>query len=152
MLAWKGYMYHMQAKNRSPKTIASARSAVLIMARHLGGSPEDVTKPRLTAYFADQSADRVGAGRAFLYQVLRGFWKWFAAEYEQPNPMAGIDRPEGKARPVDVPTKDELAKVMAACKKDVRDTAMVSLLLESGLRRFELPRWSGVTLTPTRAP
>ena len=75
------------------------------MAKHLtvdGVAPDAVTMAWLTRYFLAQVKGRKGAGAVTLYQNLRSFWLWFGDAYELPDPMAGIDRPEGKPALVQV--------------------------------------------------
>jgi site-specific recombinase XerD len=92
-------------------------------------------------YLGRQFDGRQGTGAAVLYQDLRCFWDWYSAEYGTASPMDGISRPQGKSRMTPVLRPDDIAGVLSACKASdapARDTAIVWLLLESGLRRFEL--------------
>jgi integrase len=57
--------------------------------------------------------------------------------------MAGIDRPKGKPAMVAVPTEADIEAVLKGCtggtaQEAVRNRALVRLMLESGIRRFEL--------------
>jgi integrase len=136
----------MLSEGKSASVLKNRRSAVLIMARHFtqrGCEPADMTKPRMQAYLLAQYKDRKGQGSATLYQDLRSFWAWYAEDYESSDPMAGILRPKGIARVVPVLDAEQIGKVLEACSarnpwETARNTAVVWLMLESGLRRMEV--------------
>jgi site-specific recombinase XerD len=142
--AWDGFELHLRSLGRARKTIDTRRSSFSIMSRWATKSqcdPEHVTQGDMRKYLVRQFNGRKGTGAAVLYQDLRCFWDWYSAEYGTASPMDGISRPQGKSRMTTVLRPDDIAGVLAACKTSdapARDTAIVWLLLESGLRRFEL--------------
>jgi integrase len=78
-----------------------------------------------------------------MYQTLKGFWDWYAVEFETSSPMAGIPGPKGKSAPVPVLQPEDLKAILKACKgrdewETSRNLCIVWLMPESGLRRFEL--------------
>ena len=138
--AWLGFELDMMSKARAASVVRSRRSTVMILARHAsaaGLDPEQITKPWLTRYLIDQGRDRQGAGAGLVFQQLKIFFGWLAVEYQVSSPMQGIPQPRGRSRTVPVVGAGEFAKVLRACQSP-RDTAIVTLLVESGLRRFEL--------------
>lgn len=52
----------------------------------------------MTGYLLRQYKDRRGMGRETLYQELKNFCTWWAAEYEGTSPMAGIPAPAASQR------------------------------------------------------
>lgn len=145
--AWDSFELYLLSAQKSPGTIRNLRSLVLILARHAtaaGLDPADVTKSWIHRYVVDQAADRRGRGAVTFGKYLSSFWKWYAAEYETTNPMAKVPVPRGAPEPVpDVLSPEQVRSILAACKtadpwESARNTALLSLLLESGLRRFEL--------------
>jgi len=147
LTAWEGFELAQLSLGRSPKSIRNRQSSVMLLARWATSEgltdPEKVTKIDLRSYLALQLKHRKGSGAATLYQDLKVFWDWFAADYEIKSPMTGVPRPKVKSRTVPVLRPEQLKKILNACKhKDpwftARDAAMVWLLLESGLRRAEL--------------
>jgi site-specific recombinase XerD len=149
--AWEGYELAMELQGRSKSTISSRKSNVLAMARYFTArqtDPAGVTKLALSRYLVDQSKDRQGCGPQALHKDLRQFWRWMAEEEEIPDPSAKITRPSGKSRPVQTIAWADMQKIMAACVSEktgkqgeaetARNRAVLWLLLESGLRRFEV--------------
>jgi integrase len=145
--AWDGHELRELSRERSPLTIRNRRCVVMIMARHLAAQgvtdPCQVTKAQLNRYLLDQYKDRKPGGRVALYQAVKGFFDWLAAEYETANPVTGIPRPRGGSEAVPVVTPEDLPRVLKACQDKTaagtaRNVAVIWLLIESGLRRFEV--------------
>jgi integrase/recombinase XerC len=149
--AWEGYELHLEIQGRSQSTVSSRKSNVQAMARYFtvqGTDPADVTKVQLAKYLAAQCQGRTGCGAQSVYKDLRQFWQWTAADLEIDNPFAKVTRPSGKSRPVALLSWADVEKMLAACgsrkpgrqgeAETARNQAMLWMLLESGLRRFEL--------------
>ena len=144
--AWEGYELHLQHLGRSVQAQRNHRYTVMALAKHatnVGLAPADLTKPKMQHYLVRQYTDRKGKGKETLYQELKGFWKWYAETYETISPMDGIPRPGGESAVVPVLDMNQLSEVFKASKghtpwETARNLAIVWLLLESGLRRFEL--------------
>jgi integrase/recombinase XerD len=77
-----------------------------------------------------------------LYRALQQFWRWYAEEYETVSPMAKLKPPMLPEQEPTVLREDELRALL----KNVtgrefiqrRDSAILYLFLDSGLRRAEL--------------
>lgn len=145
--AWDGCELHELSKGRSPHTIRNRKCVVMIMARHLTAQgitdPCALTKAQLNRYLLAQYQDRKPGGRLALYRSVKVFFDWLAAEYEVPDPIAVIPRPKGGSEAVPVVHADQIGAILAACKDKTvagtaRNTAVIWLLIESGLRRFEV--------------
>ena len=132
--AWDGHELRELSRERSRNTIANKKCVIMIMARHFTAEgatdPTAVTKTQVNRYLLRQYADRKPGGRVALYQTVKSFFDWMAAEYETANPMAGIPRPRGGAEPVPVVQPDELPALLRACKASTalgtaRNTAII---------------------------
>lgn len=82
------------------------------------------------------------------YKGLHRFLGWCVEEGElDAHPMKGLDVPHAPAKPVPILSDEELAALLKACGgkawTDLRDTAVVRLLLDCGIRVSEL---SGLTV------
>jgi integrase len=145
--AWDGFELYLLSEGKAPGTIRNLRSLVFILARHAtaaGKEPEQVTRPWLMRYLLDQGKDRKGDGKVTLHKYVKGFWSWFATEYGADSPMQGVPCPKGEETTLPpVLTPDQIKAVFKACKgrdaaETARNTAILSLLLESGIRREEM--------------
>jgi site-specific recombinase XerD len=145
--AWLGFELREISANRSASSIGNRKSNVLIMARHMTAAgiidPVHCDASVMQPYLARQYADRRPGGRVTLYTDLHVFWKWFAEAYGTDNPLARIPRPKGARTEVPVIRPEQLDDILKACKDrtewgTLRNVAMVWLMIESGLRRFEV--------------
>jgi site-specific recombinase XerD len=144
---------HLRARNLSVLTV----TAYLGSYRRLAGwavpqgitMPEDVTSAHLEEFFAHllSRTTRHGttakpAAVAKDYRHLRVFFLWLADKDKLVSPMAKMTAPRVPEQPVDVFTDDELRALVKACAgRDFaarRDTAIMRLLLDTGMRRAEL--------------
>lgn len=77
-----------------------------------------------------------------LFRALQQFAKWFSAEEDMANPMAGMKPPMLPEQEVPVLREDQLRTLLKSCegKEFVqrRDSAIIYLFLDSGIRRAEL--------------
>ncbi len=76
------------------------------------------------------------------YRSLGQFFRWLAAEYEIPDPMAGLRAPAVREKPVPFFTSVELSKLEQACRGNTfaqrRDAAILAVLRATGIRLAEL--------------
>jgi site-specific recombinase XerC len=78
------------------------------------------------------------------YQAVRALFLWLVAEGEvEVSPVVKVQRPRVVEPEVRVPTTDDLRAVLATCTDrksfaQVRDTAVIRLWFDAGLRRTEL--------------
>ena len=94
-------------------------------------------------FIADQLERLSTSTAATRFRCLRVFFNWAEAENElDANPMAGMTPPKLDEPEVPVFTDDELRALLAACDgttfPDRRDTALVRLLIDAGLRAAEV--------------
>jgi len=73
------------------------------------------------------------------WRVWKSFFNWCWWEYEIPNPMARVQRPQLDEIEPRVLEREELAMVVAAAD-NLQDKAIVALALDSGVRASEFGR------------
>ena len=145
---WPSWELSLRAKNRSPATIRNYRGHLVTFSGWL----ESVNHPTavraieqhmVEGFIADQ-LDRLSTSTAATrFRCVRGFFNWADAESElDVNPMANMTQPKLDEPEVPVFADDELRAIFAACEgqtfADRRDTAMVRVLFDSGLRAAEI--------------
>jgi site-specific recombinase XerD len=136
------------AENKSPSTIAVYGSAVARLADFLDDRGhslriEDVTKTDVQDFIAHLLEHFKPATASNRYRALQAFFAWAVREEElDRSPMEQMRPPHVPDVPVDVLTDDQLKALLKACEgkafEDRRDTAMIRLLIDSGMRRAEL--------------
>jgi len=139
---------HLRARNVAPSTIGSYLTVGDNLLRYLTGTGMPtavgaVTRDHLEAFLADL-VDRVApATVAKHYRSLQQLFRWLVEDGEiTASPMARMRPPQVPEQPVEVFTDDELSRLLAACKGNTfenrRDTALLRLLLDTGMRASEL--------------
>lgn len=145
---------HLRAKNRSQGTIDSYRADVGHFRQFLGADVENATARQIEDFLAsDLDRGLAPATVARRYRSLQQLYRWLEIEGEiDVNPMANMDPPAVPVQPPEVLTADELKALLAACRdragagdngrsgpfESRRDTAMVLLLVTTGIRAAEL--------------
>ena len=143
-----GWARSLRATNRSPRTLETYVSAVNQLIAFLGeqGMPVAAAKLRrehAEAFIEDQLARCRPATASNRYRALQRFFAYLVEEGEiRESPMARMKPPLVPEEPVPVLGDDELRRLLAACDgkgfEERRDTAIVRLFLDSGMRLSEL--------------
>jgi site-specific recombinase XerD len=139
---------HLRARNVAPSTIQSYLRVGQALNDYLveQGMPTAVsslTRDHLEAFLADL-ADRVSAATvAKHYRSMQQLFRWLAEDGEIPaSPMERMRAPQVPEQPVEVFTDDELSRLLKACEGNTfenrRDTALLRMLLDTGMRAGEL--------------
>jgi site-specific recombinase XerD len=136
---------HLEAENRSERTLASylqsVRQAEAFLAAR-GKRLEQASRADLEAFLGDLLRRRAPATAATRYKVLRILYGWLEEEEEiAANPMARMKPPIVPEQPVPVVPEDGLRRLLAVCAgkgfEARRDTAIITLLLDTGARSGE---------------
>lgn len=153
--AWEDWLrdwrFSIQAQHR-PQTITVYLRGVHQFAAHLAArhpdvrGPEDVQRRHVESWLAALvETGRSPATRRVRLMTLKAFYGWLLAEpgVTMPgNPTVGVRAPEVPLPPVPVVDDDALRAVLATCGTgsfvDLRDAAILRVLISCGLRRAEL--------------
>lgn len=138
---------YLRAAVKSPRTIETYLSATMQFATFAErqGSPAvaDIDTALVRSWLLSMlDAGNSDGTRFNRYNGLKAFLKWAVEELLLPdNPMAPIPAPKPQAKPVAVLTHDQLDALLKACRgttfEDIRDTALIRLLIDTGMRRAE---------------
>jgi len=139
---------HLRARNVAPSTIASylrvgenLRSYLVDVGMPTAAS--SLTRDHLEAFLADLG-DRVSpATTAKHYRSMQQLFRWLVEDGEiTDSPMARMRPPQVPEQPVDVFTDDELRALLKTCVGNTfenrRDTALLRMLIDTGIRAAEL--------------
>lgn len=137
----------LAAANRSPETIENYLRSLRLFAAWLGErslptAVDVVERSHVQAYLADVLARRRPATAATYYRCLQQFYRWAVAEELcSSSPLAGLEQPHIPDEPPAVVDDAALGRLFRQCGgkafEDRRDTAMLMLLLDTGMRRAE---------------
>ncbi|MBA2312297.1 MAG: tyrosine-type recombinase/integrase [Actinobacteria bacterium] len=144
----RSFKLSLQALNRAPKTIETYMEALarLIAFLETAGMPTQVQAIRrehVEAFVADLLERFKPSTASNRYRALNTFFIWCVAEGElAKSPMLTMQPPHVPEIPVPVLGQDTLGRLLKACEgtsfDDRRDTAIVRLFLDTGIRRSEL--------------
>lgn len=149
----RSFVLALEAERKSPRTIDGYTSSLRIFDQfcRAQGHPTVVAaidRDVIRAFIADQLTRNKPSTAQTRYKGLRVFFGWLLAEGEiDVDPMANVKPPTVPEEPVPILTGDDLARLLKSCAgdsfEDRRDTAIVMLFLDTGMRRGEL---AGLTL------
>lgn len=138
----------LRARNRSPRTIRSYRDTVRLLVgfleeHRLPTGAEEVAPEHIEAFISDQ-LDRWRPGTAAVrYRSLKPFFGWLAERGTiSSSPMAHVRTPKLPERPVPVVADEDLRELLGVCRgeqfEDIRDGALLRLMIDSGARLSEV--------------
>jgi len=105
---------------------------------------EDIARQHVTEFILHlRELGRADSTLTIRYAALRAFLKWAAGEeIIDRSPLAGGTPPVIREKQVDVLTAEQVTALLEVCKgkgfEQRRDTAMIAVLYDTGLRRAEL--------------
>lgn len=144
----ESFLRHLAAENKSASTLLTYGKAVEQFAAFVAtaGMPDvsSIRSEHVEAFLIDLQANGwKPASVANRYRSLQQFFKWLQAEGEiKGSPMANMRPPHVPEEPPTVLRSEELKALLATCDgtdfEERRDTAILRLFLDSGLRRAEL--------------
>lgn len=139
---------HLRARNVAPSTIVSYARVGTALLEYLRstGMPTAVSAIRrehLEAFLADLVGRVAAATAAKHYRSLQQLFRWLVEDGEiTASPMERMRPPQVPEQPVAVFTDAELSALLATTKGNTfenrRDTAILRLLLDTGMRIGEL--------------
>ena len=135
------------AENKAPRTIATYMSA----ADELGAFLADHAMPSVLAkirrehvetWLGDLLSRHKAATASVRFRAVQQFFRWAVEEGEiEQSPMARMHPPIIPEEPPPVLAEDALRKLLASMSgksfADRRDTALIALLIDTGVRRAE---------------
>lgn len=142
-LLLRSFERSLRQRNRSDRTIRSYADTARLLAGHVDRPLDEVTRQDLEGFFVAMLETRSPASVALYFRSLRAMFNWMVREeIVASSPMAGMEGPTVPEKPVPVVVDDDLTRLLKACEgKDFdarRDTAIVRLLLDTGIRVGEL--------------
>ena len=159
MLA-QAFRHSLEARLLSPRTITAYMSAVNILGAFLATGdrlPQDPAKIRrehieaLLIHLQARGTNLQAKGNkpntvSDRYRGLQPFFDWAVEEgYITANPMAKMKPPLVPEEEVDIPTDEEIKRLLSTCEGkekrtflDRRDAAIIRLFLDTGMRRSEM--------------
>lgn len=146
---WEQYERHLEAEERSPKTVLAYRNAATqlrdwLVERHAPTDPVELRRAHLEEHVIYLRNER-GMATATIrlrYAALHNFFSWLVEE--EPgfvSPMVKMKPPKVDDPPPAVLRPEQLQALLAACSGgdfySRRDAALIRFYIDSGLRRTE---------------
>jgi site-specific recombinase XerD len=139
---------HLRAKGRSRRTIESYLSVAesfcdYLRAQDLPSEVKTVRRTHVEQWLADMHERVAPATVAKHYRSLQQLFRWLVGDGELDlSPMTGMTAPSIPEQPVPIIELDDLAALLATCRGNTfenrRDTAVIRLFLDTGMRAGEL--------------
>jgi site-specific recombinase XerD len=142
---------HLRAENKAPSTIVTYAKAVeqfdAFLAEPRRRRPRrvaDIRREDVEAFLVDRAdAGMRPATLSQRFRSLQQFFKWLADEGEiERSPMMTMRPPQVPETPPPVLRDEDLRRLLDACSatafEDRRDSAILRLFLDTGMRRGEL--------------
>ena len=116
----QSFRLHLAAEGKAAKTVRIYTGAVQWFAarllRETGRTRwEEVRRQDVQEWIVWLLGRYSSAYASNQFRALQQFFKWFAAEEEIPDPMAGLRPPHVPGKPVPVFAADDLARLERAC-------------------------------------
>jgi site-specific recombinase XerD len=143
----RSFRRSLLAENKSPRTVETYGDALRLFDAFLAakGMPRvagHIRREHVESFIAELLAKWKPATASNRYRALQQFFRWCVEEGEiNASPMANMKPPIVPEAPPPVLSDDQLRKLLRVCEgKDFRarrDTAILRLLLDCGIRREE---------------
>jgi site-specific recombinase XerD len=139
---------HLRAGNRSPRTIRTYAEAISQLDAFLlrAGMPRAVSsikREHIESFVEDHLARYKASTALVRFKSLQQFFRWLEEEGEVTvSPMARMNPPKVQTTPPDVLKPEDVKALLKACAgnefDERRDTAIITLFYDTGLRLSEL--------------
>lgn len=134
----------LRARNLAQKTIDSYRESVAQLVAHAGAADiADLDREAIESFLGDLADRAKPTTVSVRYRALQQLFKWCVEEEILPtSPMERMKAPVVPDVPVPVLGPDELRRLLGTCASrsfdDVRDRAILSLFIDTGVRLAEM--------------
>jgi site-specific recombinase XerD len=139
---------HLEAGNKSPKTIVRYTSGVTQFAEYLRAQGRstvvaEISPSDVAAFMAHVLQTKSASTADTRYRDLQAFFKWQVDMGELgASPVDKVDKPRLDEKPVPVISQEHLEALFRACRGpefvDRRDTAILSVFVDTGARLGEV--------------
>jgi site-specific recombinase XerD len=142
------WVLHLKSEGRAERTISTYLNALRRLDEFLAsrGMPRElraIRREHLEAWIADMLERNQPGTVSIAFRSIRPFFRWLVDEDEiDRTPMEKMRTPTPPINPPSVLSDQDIGRLLAACKGtdfiSRRDLAILSLMLDTGLRRGEL--------------
>jgi site-specific recombinase XerD len=142
------WVLHLKSEHRAERTISTYLNALRRLDAFLAdrGMPRElraIRREHVEAWIADMLERNQPGTVSIAFRSVRPFFKWLVDEDElDRSPMEKMRTPTPPLNPPAVLGDDEIARLLATCRGtdfiSRRDLAILSLMLDTGIRRGEL--------------
>jgi len=139
---------NLRAKNVADRTVQTycesvAQFGAFLHGRGMPVDLENIRREHVESFIEDLLSRFKPATAANRFGGLRAYFKWASEEGEiRESPMARMSPPRVPDQPPPILREDDIMRLFKACQgnsfEERRDTAILRLLLDTGLRRAEL--------------
>ncbi|HEY2203794.1 MAG TPA: tyrosine-type recombinase/integrase [Pseudonocardia sp.] len=140
----RSFARSLRARNRSPKTISSYLEAAQLLATYARDADLLTLRPGdIEDFLSDQLQRHRPTTAAVRFRSLQQLYRWAVAEELIENsPLAGLSAPSIPDEPVAVLSEQQISSLLSTMNskdfEDRRDTAIVRLFLDTGMRLSEM--------------
>ena len=144
----RSFRRHLLAENKSPRTVRTYGDGTRLLGEFLvsqgmPAEPAHIRREHVEAFIVALLERWKPATANNRYRALHAFFEWLVDEGElKASPMAHMRPPAVPESPPPVLSDEQLRRLLHACEGldflDRRDTAILRLLLDTGMRSAEL--------------
>lgn len=138
------FLTDCQARALAPRTLAIYRHQLDAFREWIHNRPSgDISAQDVRLYFLHLQQTHNTGGQHQAFRVLKTFFRWLVAEGTLADtPMARLKAPQLRDEPLDPVPLPDVAAMLATCHSksllDLRDAALLLVLLDTGARASEL--------------
>src|SRR3954451_17005488 len=141
-LLLRSFARSLRARNRSPRTVQAYLESAQLLAAYTGRDLDSLTRADVEDFLGDQLSGHRATTAAGRYRNLQQFYRWAVEEQlVEVSPMAGLRPPTVPETPVPVLDETTIGRLLGTMTgrafEDRRDTAIVRLFLDTGMRLSE---------------
>jgi site-specific recombinase XerD len=138
---YSAFINDRKLKGDKASTIKTYKNELNLFFRFINCEIEDITPSIIRAYLANLNTTRKSSFGAFA--VLRIFFNWYWDEYDLDikNPIKKVKVSVPKVNPKQPFSDNDIKKLLMVAsieKNNLRNTAIINVMLDTGLRSFEL--------------